>query len=656
MMLAKNVLYYGQAEALAEVIPLRAGPLTMLYEGGDLRYIKMGETEIVRRLYVAVRDHVWGTVLPNLSNIHLDIGPDSFRLSFDVENKAGEIDFFWRGVINGDSQGTITYTMQGQTRSTFRRNRIGFCVLHPMTCAGVPSKIEHVDGSVDHSPFPQLIAPQLIKDGHLCPVAPFENMQAVAHQVGPELWAEVRFTGEVFEMEDQRNWSDASYKTYGTPLSRPWPVEVEAGTEISQSVTISLSGEIPPATIDTGPKALTVTVGSRAGQAMPQLGLGQASHGQPLQAREIERLKALKLSHLRVDLPLAEPGYKAKLGQTSAEARALAVSLEIALFLSQAAEQELADLTSLLQELKPPVQRWLIFHRDEKTTAASWVKLARQHLAGYDASAQIGAGTNIYFTELNAVRPPVEVLDVVAYSLNPQAHAFDNASLVETLEAQAVTVASARLIAGDRPLIVSPITLLARFNPNATGPEPAPAPGQLPAQVDVRQMSLFGAGWTLGSLKYILASPLQSATYYETSGWRGVMEIEAGSPLPEKFQSIPGAVFPLYHVLADVGEFAGGEVIPTTSSHTLAVEGLALRQAGRTRLLVANLTAQAQQVSLKKLAGQVRLWYLDETNVVEAMQSPEAFRARPGQAQATTGGNLTLNLRPYAIAKIDYGP
>ena len=39
--------------------------------------------------------------------------------------------------------------------------------------------------------------------------------------------------GETFETEDQRNWSDASFKTYGTPLHLPFPVEVEEGTRVA---------------------------------------------------------------------------------------------------------------------------------------------------------------------------------------------------------------------------------------------------------------------------------------------------------------------------------------------------------------------------------------------------------------------------------------
>jgi hypothetical protein len=47
--LPREVLYYGKEEALPEQVPLRAGPLTMVYEAGDLRYIKLGDREVVRQ-------------------------------------------------------------------------------------------------------------------------------------------------------------------------------------------------------------------------------------------------------------------------------------------------------------------------------------------------------------------------------------------------------------------------------------------------------------------------------------------------------------------------------------------------------------------------------------------------------------------------------
>ena len=78
--------------------------------------------------------------------------------------------------------------------------------------------------------------------------------------------------------------------------------------------------------------------------------------------------------------------------------------------------------------------------------------------------------------------------------------------------------------------MVSPVTLKPRFNANATEPEAVNTPRELPVSVDPRQMSLFAAAWTLGSIKYLAESGASSVTYYETTGWRGVMETEAGSP------------------------------------------------------------------------------------------------------------------------------
>jgi D-apionolactonase len=43
-------------------LSLRAGAATMRYENGGIRYIRIGSYEILRRVYVAVRDHNWGTV------------------------------------------------------------------------------------------------------------------------------------------------------------------------------------------------------------------------------------------------------------------------------------------------------------------------------------------------------------------------------------------------------------------------------------------------------------------------------------------------------------------------------------------------------------------------------------------------------------------
>ncbi|MGQ9630581.1 MAG: hypothetical protein ACUVXI_09745 [bacterium] len=648
-MLPKNVLYYGKDESPPERRELRAGPLSLVYEGGDLRYIKLGDREILRRIYVAVRDRNWNTILPALSNVRMDIYDDSFHIEYEAENKQSDIDFFWKGKITGDRRGRIAFTMDGVARSTFLRNRIGICVLHPIReCAGQPCVVEKVDGTIERGAFPYYISPH----------QPFMEMRAISHEVVPGLSAEVRFEGEVFEMEDQRNWTDASFKTYSTPLALPFPVEVKEGTTISQSITLTLKGGIPEEAprIRVGSPEVIFTVGERPSVHLPRIGLGMASHGQPLSDNERRRLKALNLAHLRVDLKLSDPNYGEILSRAASEADVLGVSLEVAIFLTDSAEEEIRSLVEDLRKLGPRISAWLIFHVAEKSTAEQWIRLARRYLSSCDPKAKIGAGTNFYFTELNRCRPPIDALDLVCYSINPQVHAFDNASLVESLETQAWTVASARRFIGDLPLAVTPVTLKPRFNPSATGPERERGAGDLPPQVDARQMSLFGAGWTLGSLKYLSESGVHSITYYETTGWRGVMETERGSPLPEKFLSIPGGVFPLYHVLADVGEFAGGDVIPSTSSVPLKVDGMTIQKEGLTRILLANLGPEEKRVRLiyDGLSEYARVKHLDETNAERAMRSPESFGAELGPLQRTSGNHFEISLSPYAIARIDF--
>ncbi|MGD0921699.1 MAG: hypothetical protein ABSA70_08070, partial [Terriglobia bacterium] len=404
-MLPARVLYYGTEEALPERVKLRAGPLSLVYEKGDLRYIRLGEREILRRVYVAIRDRNWGTIPPRFSSVRRDVAQDSFRISYDVENRQGGVDFFWKGTITGDAQGTVTIAMEGTARSTFLRNRIGFCVLHPIReCAGQACTVEKVDGSIVQGTFPLYTSPDQA----------FLDIRAISHEVVPGVRAEVRFAGDVFELEDQRNWGDASYKTYSTPLRLPFPVEIKAGTRISQSVTLSLKGEIPPPQAEIPRATLTFTVGRMPPSPLPRIGLGVASHNQALSWKALARLRALNLSHLRVDLRLSQPDFQTILGRASAEASELRVPLELALHLSDAAEEELKRLRSGLEQVKPAVSAWFIFHVSEKSTTEKWAELARRFLADYDPQAKIGAGTNAYFAELNRGRPPVNVADLVS--------------------------------------------------------------------------------------------------------------------------------------------------------------------------------------------------------------------------------------------------
>jgi hypothetical protein len=394
-------------------------------------------------------------------------------------------------------------------------------------------------------------------------------------------------------------------------------------------------------------------VQSAAVGRLPEVGLGVSTAGPALTRRQLERLALLRPAHLRVDSDLAHVHVVDHFRAAAAPATILGVPLEVALTLSDRVDEELADFVRAVGEVRPRVCRWLIFHEEEWSTTARWVRLARQALAAFDPAVPLYSGTRANFRELNGGRPPTELLEGITFAAHPQEHAFDNASLVETCGALPDTVHTARQFAGALPVAVTPITLRKRFNPYATGPAAPVPPGRLPPRVDPRQMSLFGAGWTLGSLKYLAEAGAASVTYYETVGWLGVMEAEAGCPLPGLFPSEPDTVFPLFHVLADANEFAGAEVLKVEAALPLICDGLALRSAAGTRVLLANLTGAAVPIRVTGLAATARVHALDETTFAEATRAPEAFRRSAGEALPTPGGRLELTLRPYAYARLD---
>ncbi|RUX33337.1 hypothetical protein EN994_35250, partial [Mesorhizobium sp. M7A.F.Ca.CA.002.09.1.1] len=130
--------------------------------------------------------------------------------------------------IKGSADGRLVFDVSALPENDFETNRCGFCILHPIAdLAGSPVMVEHTDGSVVATKLPQLIDPW----------QPFKDIRAISHQVRPGVIAECRMEGDTFEMEDQRNWSDASYKTYVRPLVLPWPYVLPAGQPLSQTIS-----------------------------------------------------------------------------------------------------------------------------------------------------------------------------------------------------------------------------------------------------------------------------------------------------------------------------------------------------------------------------------------------------------------------------------
>ena len=543
----------------------------MRYSSGDLRDIRLGPTEVVRRIYMVFQDRNWTARPWTILEESIDQADDSFAIDLVARGTFDAEPFTWKGRLTGSADGEVRYAVTGSADRPFVRNRLGLCVLHPIhETAGRPVLLEQVDGTVVDTQFPDAISPD----------QPFVAVRALSHDVRPGVRATVRMTGDTFESEDHRNWSDASFKHYCTPISLPFPVTVAAGDVLEQAVELSLSGTVQPGPVGPEPREaepLRITITDDA-VSLPAMGIQLDHDGHALTPTEIDRLRRLKLSHVRLDIDAHDPIDR--LEQGLREAEAIGALLVPAVHLTGPIDH----LGAFADD--PRISHWLVFDPSAKVTSPEVVAIARTVLG--DA---VGGGTDLYFTELNRGRPAGP--DRISFSVNPQVHATDDQSVMQNAMTQGVIARNARALYPDAFLEISPITLRPRFNPNATEPELDASSTALPSRVDARQCTPFLAAWTALSLKAVAESEsIDAVTYFEATGWEGLMERAEGSPQPDDFPSRPGGTFPVYDLLASL---AGRRTVRrSVSSDPALVDALVVDDL----VIVANLSPEPQGVTV----------------------------------------------------------
>jgi len=650
MTISPNVLLHGSVEPLPEVTALLAGPLSMIYTEGEIRYVRLAGREVLRRLYVAVRDSSWSTVPSRVIKTVKEILPDSFRITVQIESKLDDIDFYWRNSIVGEARGRILFRVTGTARSRFFRNRIGLCVLFPASeCQAVPCVATGIDGKKHKSSFPEFILPH----------QPFRELAGISYEPFPGAHLNLRFRGDIFEMEDQRNWGDASFKIYSTPLELPIPVEVQKGTVISQSATIKLENRkstgrkpvFPP--VDSS-EPITISFDPNKRSTMPRIGLALPTSQFTCGSESTALLRQLNFSHLRVDLHLHREDYKVTLERGIEHSHALNLPLELALFLSPNYEAELDSLAELLKKQSPSVCTVLVFASRSLCTNLAHLEVAREKLSPLLPTALFGGGTDSNFAEINRSRPSVGSFDLLSCSYNPQIHSTDWHSLVENLDGIQSVICSARQFAPNIPIAISPLSLKPRYRPDNT-PYPLVDSHRLDPLTDPRQASLFGAGLSVGILKQLAEAGIYSATCFESCGPRGIVQNDS---LHAKTDRVPrvtvsGRVFPLFHAFASALSRASASVISTSSSSPYVIQSLAFQQQSETHMLLANLSPNIQKVRFIGLPlGEIRTKSLDESNLALAKEHPDAFGELQYSAVAGTSDSLKLDFQPWAVTSV----
>lgn len=609
---------YGTDEPLPDTLELQAGPLRCTLEAGQVRGLWWHGTEVLRGVAYLLRDRQWGTAPARIEGLQFQRRQEptgaGFEVRFTLRLPLEGATLTARAQVEGRDDGHFSFRVEAQADHPLVTARCGLVLLHPADCAGLALNVEHTTGLAEATCFPELISPG----------QPVFDIRSLAWAPAPGLAARCRLQAELpdplagrFEMEDQRNWSDASFKTYVGSLLDPWPYELPAGLRFSQAVELQIEGQpmAAPGRPARGgaPAPAQATWHPVAARSMPPLGVGMPHLGQPPNAAERAAVAALRPGWLVVQADLGRADLAAHLDQARWMAQASGAALQLDLLCSDtlppaesarqaAAQCRSAGLVPQAVRLCPraylksyqPTDSW-----PDVPPLEAFAQAARGAFPG----ARVGGGMLTYFTELNRCRQSGEHIDFIGHSTCPIVHAADDVSVMQTLQALPHIARTIRHHWPGQSWRVGPVALSAARNPYGQSPVPNPLGLRLAlADRDPRHQAQFGAAWFAGYVATLAPWGPELLALMDSHGPAGPLAEGAGS-LPASVSASMAtsepATVPAWAVLAELSAWSG---LPLWQARGLPPGMLGLAVSGPdgrpTRAMLVNTTPQPLQAEL----------------------------------------------------------
>jgi len=470
------------ADAMGSVL-LRYGKLQAAAVSGELRSLTFDGVEFLRGLNAPLRDENWGVV--EIETVLEEATGHSYRRRF--RGKVAPVEGSFSVEMTNEHELRAHFSLEAH-EAVFL-NRAGLTLLHPIKeVAGSCLTLRHPGGGSTQTAFPLNVAP----------AQPAMNIAGMEHAIGT-LSVDIQFEGDVFEMEDQRNWSDASFKTYCRPLALPRPFLLERGQSVDQSIVIRISGEV--AKVETFPCAKAERV------RLPQVLLAHdagslpVSKAVPLLLRAFPETTEDDFTRIE-DFPVG--GVEVVFDAVS--------DLQATVSLLIEHYPQLGRLTALPRPyLKSyqPEGPW-----PEGPRPSDALPVLRRLLP----RVALGGGSLTHFTEANRCPPPADA-DFITFGNSAIVHAADDRSVTQTLEVLPDIFTSAAALLPAKPLHLGLFSIGMRSNPYGDGLAANPH-GRLMTMTnaDPRQETEYAAAYAAAVLALAAKTGCASIALAMTSG------------------------------------------------------------------------------------------------------------------------------------------
>jgi hypothetical protein len=542
----------------ATVRSWRSGPWSAELRDDELADIRFDGRLVLRSVRAVVRDRDWNTASWQIEDAAETAGGLELRLRSEGfgPSLAGALR------IHAGARG-LAVAFDAVSETEFHTNRTGLVVLHPPGLSGRDLAVRHADGSASTTRFPVDISPH----------QPVMDIAGLAWR-DQGLDVEVGFAGDVFEMEDQRNWTDASFKSYSRPLSQPFPYRLAAGERVHQEVHLRVDPSGPAPRVDRNAPIRLV-----AGGEFPEVGVSASTAPGPAPA-----VPAVGRS-LVVELDLAHSNWRAALDRAAAAGLPLDVR-------AVPGVDGFAELARALRDLR--VVRVAAFHPELHVSDAHTIAALRIALADAGVMAPVVGGSRSHFTELNRERHRLPGdLDGLVTAVTPLFHALDTPQLVESVAMQRLVARQVLGYAAGRPVHIGPVALRPRFNNVATAAQTVPSRADLAEGYgaeftggsDDRQRAPELTAWTIASAAALAVPGVASLCFFEEWGPRGI-------------RSASGEPYPVARAIEQLAALAGLPLLSGDSPDGL-VWAVGAADGDEVTVLVANLDDRPREIAVE---------------------------------------------------------
>lgn len=427
----------------------------------------------------------------------------------------------------------LSYSYKFTATSNLPTNRTGITLMIPASYSGLDAEITDSQEKVNLFRFPQRVSPW----------QPAKDIKRIYLQ---EKNAQIDFSfyGDYFEMEDQRNWHDSSYKIYNRDLSLPFPYEIKKDEIINQKIIITVTPAVSniseninsyitkAPTKQTANKTLDLSeiIENGSQHTVPPISIGASTVFN-------SKKTVSTFAPSSITAEFAE-GYPLEKFTNSLLNDSNLGEIPIDLMLATTKENVAKECIKALKKAKLQISSVMCVDPKLHITTPECMLISSEIAALCDAKIVVGART--HFAEFNRnIKQFSSKADSYRYTYTPQMHVTEPWHIIDSCQIIKDTVQSAREYIGNSPLILGPITLKARVNSVSTEPgindqweEDGYGANYIASSIDERAGSTWAETWTALCISHAIGSDVDALVFYEMFGPRGIHD-ENGSLTPE---------------------------------------------------------------------------------------------------------------------------